>query len=70
MSRMSPDRQGYRCAASPSRGVGEWSAGERLRGQHVTRRTAFAGTFHFDKQLASSNLSLDYRIASYVEEIR
>jgi hypothetical protein len=27
-------------------------------------------TFHFDKQLAASNLPLDYRIASYVEDIR
>jgi hypothetical protein len=27
-------------------------------------------TFHFDKQLASSNLPVDYRVASYVEDIR
>jgi hypothetical protein len=27
-------------------------------------------TFHFDKQLAASNLPLDYRVASYVEDIR
>jgi len=27
-------------------------------------------TFHFDKQLASSNPPLDYRVASYVEDIR
>jgi hypothetical protein len=27
-------------------------------------------TFHFDKQLASSNTPLDYRVANYVEDIR
>jgi hypothetical protein len=27
-------------------------------------------TFHFDKQLASSNMPLDYRVANYIEDIR
>ena len=27
-------------------------------------------TFHYNKQLAASNLPLDYRVASYAEDIR